>query len=74
MSARILGRRLARASKLLADARNAAVSITEIAYATGFHEAAQFSRSFHAHFATTPSRYRRDKLAGLRARSGPGQR
>ncbi|MET0341649.1 MAG: helix-turn-helix domain-containing protein [Polyangiales bacterium] len=63
VSSCILEARLARASAMLADSANAAVSITEIGFATGFNDAAQFSRAFRARFDGTPSQFRRAMLA-----------
>lgn len=45
--------------RALADAASAGRSITEIAYAAGFSDAAHFSRAFQQRFGTTPRAYRK---------------
>ncbi len=47
--------RLARAQNLL---RNSALSLTEVALATGFASSSHFSRAYTAEFGEAPSRYR----------------
>jgi len=50
----IWAQRLDAARRDLCDARQAARSISEIAYAWGFNDAAHFSRAFRARFGCTP--------------------
>lgn len=49
--------RLTKAQELL---RAGKLSITQIAFQSGFNDAAQFSRAFHATFDITPSDYRKE--------------
>lgn len=63
VSACIVDVRLARARELIGDPRNSALGIATLAYATGFREAAPFSRLFRARFGHTPSQFRRTALA-----------
>ena len=52
----IAGCRLQRAASLL---RAGAGSVSEVAYAAGFHSVAHFSRVFHERFGQAPSAWRR---------------
>lgn len=54
----LLRQRLTRAARMLRDARWQNASITDVAYACGFNEAAHFSRSFRRQFGQTPRDYR----------------
>jgi transcriptional regulator GlxA family with amidase domain len=64
--------RLKHACRLL---KQSPLSISEIAFATGFSSAAQFSQAFKAEYASTPSRFRLGIASGIDAdadnRSGP---
>lgn len=59
----ILSRRLKKAYAELADPWNAN-SISSVAYAIGFEDASQFSRSFRREFGITPSDVRNGVLSG----------
>lgn len=67
----IWSQRLDACESALADTRSAGRTITEIAYAAGFSDAAHFSRSFQQRFGMTPRAYR--KRHGLAA-SPPSMR
>ncbi|HEV8315310.1 MAG TPA: helix-turn-helix domain-containing protein, partial [Burkholderiaceae bacterium] len=51
--------RLDACERALAGAGSAGRTITEIAYAAGFSDAAHFSRAFQQRFGMTPRAYRR---------------
>jgi AraC-like DNA-binding protein len=51
----VLGERLARAHRLLADQRSAARTISAIAYACGFGDLSYFNRTFRRRYGVTPS-------------------
>jgi len=63
----IWAQRLERCRDDLGRAELADRSITQIAFACGFSNAAHFSRSFRARFGQTPRTYRRMALAGEQA-------
>lgn len=52
----LIERRLARACRLMVDGR---ASLTEIALACGFGDAAHFSRAFRGHYGRSPRQWRR---------------
>ncbi len=54
-------RRLFRAADLLADS-DEGMTVTEVAYAVGYNDAAYFSRKFRDYFGMAPSQYREAKL------------
>jgi AraC family transcriptional activator of tynA and feaB len=54
--------RLERAALLLAQARLANVSVSELGRRCGFADASHFVREFQRHFLTTPARWRRERL------------
>ncbi|HTV78517.1 MAG TPA: helix-turn-helix domain-containing protein [Steroidobacteraceae bacterium] len=58
LSARIWSRRLAQAAADLADPRCAVRSVSQIAFAAGFTDAAHFSRAFRQAFQCTPRQWR----------------
>jgi AraC family transcriptional regulator, positive regulator of tynA and feaB len=58
---RIYDERIRRAARLLADARAAHRSVTDIAFACGFNDASHFGRVFAARMQMTPSRWRRQQ-------------
>lgn len=64
----IWSQRLAACERALSDPAAAARSITEIAYAHGFGDAAHFSRSFQRRYGTPPRDYRRLALAATPSR------
>lgn len=51
----VVGERLARAHRLLGDPRQAALSISSIAYASGFSDLSYFNRAFRRRYGATPS-------------------
>ena len=55
----ILERRLERASRLLADSRQADWTITDIAFSVGFKDASHFTRAFKNTHGCCPREYRR---------------
>ena len=55
----ILERRLERASRLLADSRQAGWTITDIAFSVGFKDASHFTRAFKNTYGCCPREYRR---------------
>ena len=55
----IWSERLAACERALRDPRQAGRTLTEIAYAFGFSDAAHFSRSFQRRYGAAPSAYRR---------------
>jgi AraC-like DNA-binding protein len=57
-SAYVLGRRLARAHRMLSDPRRADRSIASIAFAAGFGDLSYFNRTFRRTFGATPSELR----------------
>lgn len=59
VSALIRTRRLQHARRRLLDPRDAALSLTEIAHASGFADLASFSRRFKQEFHEAPATYRR---------------
>jgi len=64
----IWSQRLDACERALRDPRSAGRTITDIAYAFGFNDAAHFSRSFQRRFGATPSAYRkRASAVGSRA-------
>jgi len=54
----VLGARLARAHRMLTDSRFASLSITEIAFASGFGDLSHFDHAFRRRFGATPSEVR----------------
>jgi AraC-like DNA-binding protein len=54
----ILGQRLTRAHRMLADPRHRLMSISAIAFAAGFGDLSYFNRTFRRHFGATPSEVR----------------
>jgi AraC-like DNA-binding protein len=62
----ILERRLERAARLLADPRQAARSITEIAFGVGFKDTSHFSRVFKYRYEVGPRDYRRRSSTGTK--------
>jgi AraC-like DNA-binding protein len=54
--------RLERAALLLAQARLATVSVSELGRRCGFADASHFVREFQRQFRTTPARWRRERL------------
>jgi len=67
--------RLERAARLLLGNRD--LSVTEIAFDSGFHDAAAFSRAFRNAFGTTPSGYREENrnlsMTDRNAGTAPGR-
>jgi len=64
----IWSQRLDACERVLRDPRSAGRTITDIAYAFGFSDAAHFSRSFQRRFGAAPSAYRkRASAVGSRA-------
>jgi AraC-like DNA-binding protein len=57
-SAYVLGRRLARAHRMLSDHRRDEQSIASIAFAAGFGDLSYFNRTFRRTFGATPSELR----------------
>lgn len=53
----ITDRRLAKAAQLLLAGE---LTVAEVAYKTGFTDAANFSRSFTRHYGQSPSKYRKE--------------
>lgn len=62
VSRRIWGLRLERAAQMLAAPRHAQRSITEVAYACGFSDAAHFARAFRAKYAMSPRAFRASRI------------
>ncbi|MGT2433597.1 helix-turn-helix domain-containing protein [Cupriavidus basilensis] len=62
----ILSRRLRQAAVRLSGSADAGRSITEIAFALGFADAAHFSRVFHERFGMSPSQWRQQNAGGAR--------
>jgi AraC-like DNA-binding protein len=62
-SALVLGRRLARAHRMLTDPRFADRTITEIAYDVGFGDLSYFNRAFRRRYGATPSDERQAALS-----------
>jgi len=60
----ILSRRLRQAAARLAGSGDAGRSITEIAFALGFGDAAHFSRVFHERFGMSPTQWRQQNAGG----------
>jgi AraC-like DNA-binding protein len=58
---RIFEERVGRTATLLASPAAAHRSITEIAFACGFHDSAHFTRTFAARMGMTPSRWRKER-------------
>jgi AraC-like DNA-binding protein len=56
----VLGQRLARAYRMLADPRHAGLTISAIAFAGGFGDLSYFHRVFRRRFGATPSDVRAD--------------
>jgi AraC-like DNA-binding protein len=54
----VLSRRLAGAHRLLSDPGHATLSVSSIAYATGFGDLSYFNRTFRRRFGATPSELR----------------
>ena len=63
LSARILETRLARAAERLRMSDGQQESVTQIAFAVGFQDAAHFSRAFKARFGLTPRAWRSGRPA-----------
>lgn len=63
LTARIWNRRLAQAAADLSDPRFAGRSVSQIAFAAGFADAAHFSRAFRQAFQCTPRQWRERKAA-----------
>jgi AraC family transcriptional activator of tynA and feaB len=63
VTARIWNRRLAQAAADLTDPRFVGRSISQIAFAAGFADAAHFSRTFRQAFECTPRQWRERKAA-----------
>jgi AraC-like DNA-binding protein len=55
----VLGERLARAYRMLADPAHCFLTVTAIAYACGFGDLSYFNRSFRRRYDATPSDVRR---------------
>lgn len=55
----IWAERLQACARALAEPASASCTLTQVAYAFGFSDAAHFSRSFVQHFGSTPSAYRK---------------
>jgi AraC-like DNA-binding protein len=62
LTAHIWKRRLAQAAADLAEPRRSAHSVAQIAFATGFEDAAHFARAFKRRFHCTPREWRRRNL------------
>lgn len=60
----VLGQRLARAHRLLTDARQAERTLTAIAFEVGFSDLSYFNRAFRRRFGATPSDVRARSAAG----------
>jgi transcriptional regulator GlxA family with amidase domain len=58
LSRYVLGQRLARVYRQLADPGHAGMTVAAIAYATGFRDISTFNRAFRRHFGMTPSEAR----------------
>ena len=68
-------RRLQRAATDLANPAEAASTVSEIAFRSGFNDAAHFSRTFRERFAMSPRDFRQQEAERLRAVAGArGQR
>ena len=63
VTAQIWSRRLAQAAADLTDARFAGRSVSQIAFAAGFADAAHFSRVFRQAFECTPRQWRKRRAA-----------
>lgn len=59
-SERVLELRLQKARRMLSDARNNTMKISDIAYACGFNEVSYFYRCFRRRFGASPTQYRQD--------------
>ena len=57
-SERVLELRLQKARRMLSDARNNRMKVSDIAYACGFSEVPYFNRSFRRRFGAAPTEYR----------------
>lgn len=66
----IWAQRLAACERALGDPRAAQQTLTQIAYANGFSDAAHFSRSFQQRYGATPREYRKSAGAALAAGQG----
>jgi AraC-like DNA-binding protein len=62
LTARIWLRRLDQAASDLLDERFAAKTVTQIAFAAGFEDAAHFTRAFKRRYGCTPRAWRRSRL------------
>lgn len=58
VSAKIWLRRLEQAASDLTDARYASRTVTQIAFAAGFEDAAHFTRAFKRRYGCTPRKWR----------------
>jgi AraC family transcriptional activator of tynA and feaB len=60
----LLEQRLEACRRALIDSRCATMSVSQVAYATGFNDLSHFTKAFRARFGMPPGRYRRDQAAG----------
>jgi AraC-like DNA-binding protein len=54
----VLEQRLARSARELSRAQSAHLTVTQIAFASGFADAAHFSRAFRRRYGVSPRDYR----------------
>jgi len=57
-SERVLELRLQKARRMLTDAKNHRMKVSDIAYACGFNEVSYFNRRFRRRFGASPTQYR----------------
>src|SRR5690606_5670277 len=58
IASHLWGRRMEQASADLRDPRKSSLSISQIAFANGFEDAAHFTRAFRRRYAVTPGQWR----------------
>jgi AraC-like DNA-binding protein len=71
LSRYVLGLRLMHAHRMLLDATQPPLKISEVAYATGFNDLSTFNREFRRRFDATPSEVRAAACLGSGARRLP---